>query len=101
MAFNIWMWILLVLFIVGTIAVILILTVGSVLEERSYDCRSEDEKRKNLEKNLEMSKGHTDELQESSNREEQVAQEHSRHVVRDHQQTHQNINQSTQDNKNN
>ena len=34
MAFNIWMWILLVLFIVGTIAVILILTVGSVLEER-------------------------------------------------------------------
>ena len=45
MAFNIWMWILLVLF-VGTIAVILILTVGSVLEERSYDRRSEDEKRK-------------------------------------------------------
>ena len=43
MAFNIWMWILLVLFIVGTIAVILILTVGSVLEERSYDRRSEDE----------------------------------------------------------
>lgn len=67
MAFNIWMWILLVLFIVGTIAVILILTVGSVLEERSYDRRSEDEKRKNLEKNLEMSKGHTDESQESSN----------------------------------
>lgn len=60
MSFNIWMWILLVLFIVGTIAVILILTVGSVLEERSYDRRSEDEKRKNLEKNLEMSKGHTD-----------------------------------------
>lgn len=52
MAFNIWMWILLVLFIVGTIAVILILTVGSVLEERSYDRRSEDEKRKNLEKIL-------------------------------------------------
>ena len=50
MAFNIWMWILLVLFIVGTIAVILILTVGSVLEERSYDRRSEDEKRENLEK---------------------------------------------------
>ena len=99
MAFNIWMWILLVLFIVGTIAVILILTVGS--EERLYDRRSEDEKRKNLEKNLEMSKGHTDESQESSNGEEQVAQEHSRHVVRDHQQTHQNINQSTQDNKNN
>lgn len=46
-----------------------------------------------------MSKGHTDESQESSNGEEQVAQEHSRHVVRDHQQTHQNINQSTQDNK--
>ena len=52
MSFNIWMWILLVLFIVGTIAVILILTVGSVLEERSYDRRSEDEKRKNLEKIL-------------------------------------------------
>ena len=32
MSFNIWMWILLVLFIVGTIAVILILTVGSVRE---------------------------------------------------------------------
>lgn len=100
MAFNIWMWILLVLFIVGTIAVILILTV-SVLEERSYDRRSEDEKRKNLEKNLEMSKGHTDESQESSNGEEQVTQEHSHHVVQDHQQTHQNINQSTQDNRNN
>ena len=98
MAFNIWMWILLVLFIVGTIAVILILTVGSVLEERSYDRRSEDENAK-FRKNLEMSKGHTDESQESSNGEEQVAQEHSRHVVRDHQQTHQNINQSTQDNK--
>lgn len=48
-----------------------------------------------------MSKGHTDESQESSNGGEQVAQEHSRHVVRDYQQTHQNINQSTQDNKNN
>ena len=45
MSFNIWMWILLV-FIVGTIAVILILTVGSVLEERSYDRRSEDESAK-------------------------------------------------------
>ncbi|MGX0502786.1 hypothetical protein ACUXKH_001666 [Staphylococcus epidermidis] len=56
MAFNIWMWILLVLFIVGTIAVILILTVGSVLEERSYDRRSEDEKRKNLEKILRCQK---------------------------------------------
>ncbi|MCG2532447.1 hypothetical protein [Staphylococcus epidermidis] len=93
MSFNIWMWILLVLFIVGTIAVILILTVGSVLEERSYDRRSEDEKRKNLEKNLEMSKGHTDVSQESSNGEEQVTQEHSQHVVQDH--------QSTQDNRNN
>ena len=101
MSFNIWMWILLVLFIVGTIAVILILTVGSVLEERSYDRRSEDEKRKNLEINLEMSKGHTDVSQESSNGEEQVTQEHSQHVVQDHQQTHQNINQSTQDNRNN
>ena len=57
MAFNIWMWILLVLFIVGTIAVILILTVGSVLEERSYDRRSEDEKRKNLEKILRCQRG--------------------------------------------
>ena len=66
MAFNIWMWILLVLFIVGTIAVILILTVGSVLEERSYDRRSEDEKRKNLEKILRCQR-HTDESQESSN----------------------------------
>lgn len=100
MSFNIWMWILLVLFIVGTIAVILILTVGSVLEERSYDRRSEDEKRKNLEKSWDV-KGHTDVSQESSNGEEQVTQEHSQHVVQDHQQTHQNINQSTQDNRNN
>lgn len=48
-----------------------------------------------------MSKGHTDESQESSNGEEQVTQEHSHHGVQDHQQTHQNINQSTQDNRNN
>lgn len=52
MAFNIWMWILLVLFIVGTIAVILILTVGSVLEERSYDRRSEDEKAQKFRKKI-------------------------------------------------
>ena len=35
-------------------------------------------------KNLEMSKGHTDVSQESSNGEEQVTQEHSQHVVQDH-----------------
>lgn len=61
MAFNIWMWILLALIIIVTIAIILILTVGSVLEERSYDHRSETEKRQNTEKNLEMANDHTDE----------------------------------------
>ena len=100
MSFNIWMWILLVLFIVGTIAVILILTVGSVLEERSYDRRSEDEKRKNLEKILRCQRTYRC-IARVEQWEEQVTQEHSQHVVQDHQQTHQNINQSTQDNRNN
>ena len=48
-----------------------------------------------------MSKGHTDVSQESEQWGRTSNKEHSQHVVQDHQQTHQNINQSTQDNRNN
>lgn len=81
MEFNIWMWIIFAVIIIVTIAVILILTVGSVYEERAYDKRSKEEKRKNTEKNLQMAKGHTDEESEKSEARHHQTEDKAHHSV--------------------
>ena len=61
MAFDIIKWIIMILIILVTLGVLFGLIWGSLLEERSYSKRSKAKKEKEVEKNLQMASGHTDE----------------------------------------
>lgn len=61
MAFDIIKWIIMILIVLVTLGVLFGLIWGSLLEERSYSKRSKAKKEKEVEKNLQMASGHTDE----------------------------------------